>query len=621
MKTMKEKKPYFTIRQSLLVSAMITSIPAASGYSSEQQHLNADAINITATRTVKTADETLASVTVITKEDINRLQVRNVQELLRGVTGIGITNNGGAGKATSLFMRGTESDHILVIIDGIKIGSATSGAIPLQHIPLDLIERIEIVRGPRSGLYGSEAIGGVIQIFTGGNKGVYGSTFSISAGSHNTGKISAAIAGGDDQGWYNIHLGGENSNGFNSCSGSLTAGCYTIEPDDDGYKNISGSMNFGYRLNNGIEIGGIFLQADNNTEFDGSFQNKSEDRTRLFGGHIKASPTEALAVTFNAGRSIDQSNNFLNGTFASKFNTTRDTFSLQNDLAINEDQLITLGFDYQQEEIESTTLYPVSSRENKGVFSQYLGSFHKHDLQLNLRRDDNEQFGGKTTGSIAWGYGFDSGIRVTTSYGTAFKAPTFNELYFPFYGNPNILPESSNSFDIGLSGDSGRFYWSANLFRTEIDDLIAYDAALFTANNINKALIHGLEFSLTTSIVEWQLKSDITLLDPRNKTSGANNNNTLPRRPKRSLRIDIDRDFYQYSLGATLLAESGRYDDLANSRRIDGYGIIDLRGEYEITRSWRLQARLGNLLDKDYETASFYPQDGRNYMLTLIYQP
>lgn len=621
MKTINGKNPLSTVLQSLLTSAIITSIPVSSGYANDNEDDHLDVINITATRTAKTADETLASVTVITKADIDRLQVRNIQELLGGVAGIGITNNGGAGKATSLFMRGTESNHILVMIDGIKIGSATSGAIPLQHIPLNQVERVEIVRGPRSSLYGSEAIGGVIHIFTGGNKGVYGSTFSISVGSHDTGKMSASMAGGGNQGWYNINLGWENSNGFNACSGSLFAGCFTVEPDDDGYRNINGSMNFGYHLNNGIEIGGTFLQTDSNTEFDGSFQNQSDDKTQLFGGHIKASPTEDLEITFTAGRSIDQSDNFLNGAFASEFNTTRDTFSLQNDLAIDETQLITLGFDYQQEKIDSTTQYPVTSRENKGLFGQYLGSFHRHDLQLNLRRDNNEQFGGKTTGSIAWGYGFDSGIRVTTSYGTAFKAATFNELYFPFFGNPDILPESSNSFEIGLSGDSDRFYWSANLFRTEIDDLIAYDASLFAANNIDNALIHGLEFSLTTSIGEWQLKSDITLLDPRNKTPGANYNNTLPRRTRRSLRIDIDRDFYQYSLGATLIAEDGRYDDLSNSRRLGGYGIIDLRGEYEIDRNWRFQARLGNLLDKRYETAGFYPQDGRNYLLTLIYQP
>ena len=580
-------------------------------------------IIVTATRTAQTVDDTLSSVSVITRDDIERQQAKSVPDALRGLAGITITNNGGPGKATSIFLRGTESDHILVLIDGVKVGSATLGTTAFEHIPIEQIERIEIVRGPRSSIYGSEAIGGVIQIFTREGGGMLKPFFSIGGGSDDTYSASAGVSGGGTHGWFNLSASGDRTNGFNACNGKPSpggAGCFTTEPDNDGYRNLSGSLNAGYRFDNRLEVDAHALRVNAKTEFDGSFVNESESVQQVLGGKVRFWPSDSWQLTLAAGRSRYDSDNYKDSDFQSRFDTERDTVSLQNDLYFPDEQLLTFGVDYQDDRVGSTTDFAVTSRNNTGLFTEYLGTFATHELNLSLRQDDNEQFGGQTTGAVAWGYTQANELRLTASYGTAFKAPTFNELYFPGFGNPNLQPEESRSFEIGVSKQTNRGRWALNMYETRIDDLIAFDASTFAPANIDQARIRGLEAILVTQIKTWDLNINLTLLDPENRSPGANNGNVLPRRAKQSLRIDADRQFGKYLLGTTLLAVSSRYDDLANSRELGGYTTVDLRTEYIFAGDFRLQARVENLFDKDYETAALFNQPGRSLFVTLRFQ-
>ncbi len=579
---------------------------------------------VTATRTALTEDESLASVTVITREQIERLQAQSIQELLRGVAGVDISNNGGPGKATSVFLRGTESDHVLVLIDGVKVGSATLGTTSFQDIPVEQIERIEIVRGPRSSLYGSEAIGGVIQIFTRKGGGTFKPYFSLGGGTYSTHNASAGVSGGGKRGWFNLGASGIDTEGFNACDGKPSpggAGCFTNEPDKDGYYNLSGSLRGGYQFENGLEVDVHALYITGDTEFDGSYVNESESVQEVFGGRLRFSPQDIWQVTFAAGQSRDESDNFKDDTFQSRFNTERNTLSLQNDITFAADHLLTVGADYQDDRIDSTTTYAVSSRNNKGLFGQYQGKFGVTDVQFSVRRDDNEQFGSHSTGGVAWGQTLSKGLRITASYGTAFKAPTFNELYFPGFGNSDLQPETSRSLELGLRGNSTWGRWSLNAYETKVDDLIAFDATTYAPANIDQAHIYGFEVELDTKLDDWVLNLTLTLLDPENRSGGANDGNVLPRRARQSLRIDADRDFDRYSLGATLVSAGRRYDDLANTRELAGYATIDLRAEYIFSKAWRAQARIENLFNKDYETAAFFNQSGRSVYLTLRYQP
>ena len=581
-------------------------------------------IVVTATRTAETGDETLASVTVITRHDIERLQAQTVQELLRGLPGVDVVNSGGRGKSTSIFLRGTESDHLLVLVDGVKTGSATTGTTPFQYLPVEQIERIEIVRGPRSSLYGSEAIGGVIQIFTRRGRGKPEPYLSVGGGSYGTLSASAGISGGGERGSFNLSLNSVDSSGFNACSGKPFpngAGCFTNEPDKDGYRNRSASLRGGYRFVSGVELDAHLLYSGNDTDYDGSFVNHSEAVEQIVGTSLRYSPTGSWMVTVTGGRSKDDSKNFKDGAFKSRFETVRDTVSLQNDIAVAGNHLLTLGFDYQDDRVDGTTDYSVTSRNNKGIFAQYQGVVGSHDLQFSVRGDDNEQFGSWTTGGLAWGYPVSEKLRLTASYGTAFKAPTFNELYYPGYGNTELQPEQSRSFELGLRGESGWGSWSLNAYETLIDDLIAYDAATSAPGNVDEALVRGVEGALTAEIGGWTVATRVTLLKPENRSDGSNRGNILPRRAEQSLRLDADRDFGRYTLGGTLLVEGRRYDDLANSRKLDGYTLVNLRAGYHLGSAWSLQARVENLLDEEYQTAAFYNQPGLSGYLTLRYQP
>nr|VFK54268.1 MAG: vitamin B12 transporter [Candidatus Kentron sp. TUN] len=601
-------------------------------------------IMVTATRTAQTTDETLASVTVITRHDIERQQVQSVHDVLRSVPGISITNNGGSGKDTSVFLRGTNSDHVLVLVNGVKVGSATLGTTAFQHIPIEQIERIEVVRGPRSSLYGSEAIGGVIQIFTRKGGEELKPFFSIGYGRYHAYSASAGVSGGGKRGWFNLSVSGSDTEGFNACDGKPSpggGGCYTIEPDRDGYRELSGSLRAGYRFDNNVEMDVHLLRAVGDTESDGTTVNKSESIQQVLGGSFRYSPTENWQVTLVGGQSRDETENFKDGVSATEINTERDTISLQNDLVVADEHLITLGFDYQGDRIHSNKAYAVTSRDNKGLFTQYQGTFFAHDLQLSLRRDDNEQFGQYTAGGVAWGYAFGEDLRLTANYGTAFKAPTLNELYWPYSknisgtttyvsrGDPELSPEKSKTMELGLhykltAGTS----LDLSVYETRARDLIDWTTISTGPNelttlttNTNKARIRGFETILATRIKGWDIGTNFTLLDPRNRSSGDNNGNLLPRRARRSLQLDVNRRFGKYTIGGTVLARSERYDKIENARVLDGYATVDLRAEYEFTKSWKLQTRIGNLLDKDYEAAAFYNQPGRSLFVKLLYQP
>ena len=581
------------------------------------QAVDSNAVIVTATRTAQTADQTLAPVTVITRDDIERLQATSVPEILRATPGVDITNSGGRGKATSLYLRGTASDHVLVLVDGVKMGSATTGAAALEGLSIHEIERIEIVRGPRSSLYGSEAIGGVIQIFTrkGGDEVKPHAYFS--AGSYSTKDYGAGISGSGDRAWYNLNASTLQTDGFDAC----TPDCFGHDTDRDGYENVSASLRAGYRFANNVEAEINWLRSEGEVKYDGSFQNETDNTQQIMGAKLSAMPTAQWHTRLQLGRAQDESQNFLNGTAQGRFDTERDSLSWQNDVTLGMMHLLTLGVDHQQEAVDSNTAYAVSERDNTALFTQYQGGLGDHDLQLSLRRDDNEQFGEHTTGAAAWGYDLTQTLRLTASFGTAFKAPSFNELYFPGFGDPTLQPEESESIEIGLEHHGRRSHWALHAYETKIDELIAYNAAILGPDNIDSARIRGLEASAGTQLAAWQLGASATLLDPEIRTAGANQGNVLPRRARRSLRLEADRAIGAHSLGATVVAADHRFDDLANSQRLPGYAVVELRGKFQLAPAWSAQLRVENLLDRDYQTAKGYNQPGRSAYLSLHYRP
>ena len=580
-----------------------------------------DKVVVTGTRTEVALEDSLVPAQVITREEIERSQARSLVDLLKGRAGLGFSNQGGMGKLTTFNIRGTESDHVLVLVDGIRIGSATAGLAMFQDLPVDQIERVEIVRGPRSSLYGSEAIGGVIQIFTRRD------------GPGLTRRLRFGYRG--ERGWIGADAAYQETDGINACrgSGTLFQGCFTDEPDLDGYRNVSLNVRGGYRLTDTLVLEGHALNADAFNEFDGSIYggNEGDNVQQVLGGKLAWTPSARATVTAQVGRASDKSDNhFANAstgtrTFVSTFDTRRDTASLQGDFAFGEQHLLSAGADWQRDEITSTVTFldaalaPIDSRDNTGVFVEYQGRFGAQQVQASVRNDDNEQFGSHVTGNLGWGLGFGKGFRLSATAGTGFKAPTFNDLYYPWSGNALLEPERSKSLNLGLAQYGDAWNWTFNVYETRIDDLIALDAN-WMPDNIEKARIRGAELTGAVTVAGFDIAAQVSHADPRNDTAGGNHDNLLARRARNTARIDVDRAFGDFRIGLTTNGASHRYDNAANTVRLAGYGTLDLRLEYAITDAWSVQARAGNVFDREYETIAWYNQPGREYGLSLRYQ-
>ncbi|NOR81178.1 MAG: TonB-dependent receptor [Methyloprofundus sp.] len=597
-----------------LLSTLPTAVHA-------EDTLTLSPLTVTATRSQH--DSRLVSSTLITRQDIERKQLNSIEQALRGIAGINIVNNGGLGKNTSVFLRGTESDHVLVLIDGVRAGSATSGGAAWQHLPISEIDSIEVIRGPKSSLYGADAIGGVIHIHTRNaatSTSAINPVFSAGGGNYGHYRLTGGVSGAVDQAWYNAHLSYQQNEGFNSCAGALDYGCFTNEPDRDGYQNYAGSLRIGYRFTDWLSLEGHALYSGGETEFDGSFVNESDFTQLIYGGKATIQAMDFWRIDLTGGESRDESTNFLNGTKQSTFDTQRVSFSALNHFNLAEDHLLSLGYDFQNDSIDSTANFAATSRHNHAVFIQYQGQLANNQFNLAYRSDFNQQFGQNSTWNASWGYAFDNGIMVSASYGTGFKVPTFNELYFPDFGNSNLNPEKSESYEIGVSGEHHNWNWSLNGYLTYISDMIAYDSSIFAPNNLSAARIMGLEAMIGAQLYGFDMQANYSALDPESMDS-ATFGNVLPRRAQQTFRFDIDRKLGNASIGSTLNVEGRRYDDLQNTRRIDGFVTWDLRAEYQFYESVTLQGSVNNILNTQYQTAAGYNSAGTTVFFSLRYAP
>ncbi len=602
-----------TINFSLLLLATTSPVLAV-----EPQTLSP--LTITATRTEQ--DTRLVSTTLIKRDDIERLQSRSVEDALRGIAGINITNSGGLGKNTSFFLRGTESDHILVMIDGIRVGSATTGSTAFQNLPINEIDSIEVIRGPRSSLYGSEALGGIIHIRTRKGADTLASpVFSAGIGSHDHYMASAGVSGRYENSWYNVNLSHEKTNGFNSCGNAPIFGCFTNEPDDDGYRNEAGSLRLGHQFGDWLTLEGHALYSDGDTQFDGSFVNQADFVQQVFGGQAKIKATDFWTINIQGGESRDRTKNSQSGIERSSFNTQRHSVSIQNNFTFLDNHIVTAGYDYLNDEVDSSLVFVETSRDDHAYFGQYQGQFDQHQIILGIRQDHNQQFGRFATWNAAWGYAFDNGLLVSASYGTAYKAPTFNELYFPGFGNATLSPERSRSYEVGVSGQHPLGNWSVNGYLTYITNLIAFDIDIFAPNNIDQARILGMEMTADARIFDFDILANFTFLNPENQGGGMNDGKLLARRAETIFRLDVDRRWGDFSFGSTMTAEGRRFDNASNSRRVGGYVTLDLRAEYEFFEQVRLQAKVNNVLNKRYKTVAGFNQDELNLFFTLHYTP
>lgn len=588
-------------------------------------------IEVTSSRSNQPLNQSLASVTVLTDVDIRQSQAQSLPDLLRGLAGITQSNSGGLGKAASLMVRGTNASHVLVLVDGLPINSSTLGQAPLEHIALNQIERIELVRGPRASLYGSDAIGGVLQIFT--RKGTEGLRPSAKLGLATKGTFEAAagLNAGNSAGWFNLNAEGLRTDGFNACNPNT--GCWSNETDPDGYYRTNFGLNAGSQLNAATDLEFNLQQTRGLNEYDNSFgANRSRTEQQIAGVKLGLQALPAWKIRLSTGQTLDKAaeidaHDGKENDYQSHIDGQRLHSSWLNELRLADNQQLNLGLDRTQDSVNSSNQYDQNWRQNTGVFGLYQLDVWQQQLQLSGRQDHSSQYGNNDTGAIAWGSQLTDSLRSRVSYGTAFKAPTLNDLYWPGSGNPTLQPEKSSTSEIGLDAQQGWGKWSVSLFRTKIDQLIAWapDPASTSGNwrpfNVDKAEIRGLELQLDTEVFGWRSNNQLTLLDPKTKTEGANYDKRLLRRPTATAKLSLERMIQGQLLAVDWLAENHRFDNVANTKRTGGYGLLNLRTERALGQSWRWQFGLDNLLDHEYETAQGYEQAGLTAKFAIFYQP
>lgn len=579
-----------------------------------------DTVVVTADRKARSVDETLVPVTILTRKVIERYQANSVQELLTHVVGVSMTTNGGAGQAMGIRIRGANSNQTLVLVDGIKINMASAGLASLEHLPVDTIERIEVVHGSRSSLYGSEAIGGVIQIFTRKGKTGFHPEVNLQAGSHNSYKLNTNLNGGNGTTWYNLNVGKEQTDGFNACNPSK--GCFVNEPDKDGYKRQTAALRAGHKFTSQTEAELLVSRTEGDLQYDGS-TNQADTVQQLSSVKLKHTVNNNAVISAQLGQAADKvTNHKASGAVSGRYDNRRQTANLQADVQTSPNGNLTFGLEQQTDKLSSDLAYSRTSRDNKAAFASYQHKLGRNQIDIAGRHDKNEQFGTKNTGSISLGHEFNNGLRATASYATAFKAPTFNDLYYPasayYQPNPDLRPENARNVELGLAGKLPKGHWSINAFQNRIDDLIVYDFP--TMKNVDKAQIKGIETTATTQIAGLQVQTNLTLQQPENR-SIALNGKQLSYRPKQLASVDVDKSVGKWTVGATLRGESKRYTNAANTDTLAGYGTVDLRASYALTKDWTVGAKLANVLDKDYQTNKGYNQDGINGLITLKYAP
>ena len=580
----------------------------------------AEEVVITASRVAESLDETLASVTIIDRAQIEALQARSIDELLQGVEGVSFARNGGIGQITAMYLRGGESDHVLWLIDGVRIGSVSAGLPALQDLPVDLIERIEIVRGPRSSLYGADAMGGVVQIFTRRSAAAEPS-FRVGAGSHGTRQASAGIRFGDDRLWWDLQAAHLQTDGTNACLGAPFppgGGCFTSEPDRDPYENTSLNLRAGYRVGD-HELEGFVQRAEADVAFDGSFYNQSDLVNQVAGIKWSSQWSEAWRSQWQLGQSRDESKSTRAGLNATGiFDTRRDSVGWQNEWETRSGRWIA-GLDWLRDQISGTTTYDRVTRENRSIYASYSTEWSGTRIGLSARADNDQQFGSALTGSLALGRAVGP-LQLYASAGTAFKAPTFNDLYFPGFSNPDLDPERARTLEMGVKASPDWGSWSVSAYRSEIKDLVAFDFVTFTPQNLAEATLTGLEGRLQWRQGDWRWDQSIGWLRAEDRSGDSSARRELPRRPQWQARSGLTWETSAVDWSASVLFTGRRYDDLANTVELGSHALVDLAVTWRASNSMDVQLKVANAFDRQYATANWYSALGREVFFNIRYR-
>ncbi len=629
------KSDVFSARLAVLPFAVAAAFPAfaqTTAPSPEGRNLKENIV--TATRTEQAAGDVVADVTIVDREAIESAGPVGIADVLARVPGIEITRNGGTGSNSSVFIRGGENRQTAVLIDGVRIDShTTSGGASWNAIPLAQIERIEIVRGPTSAIYGSDAVSGVIQIFTKRGEGPFAPVIAVEAGAYNTHRVDISGSGSVNAFDYSFGMSEGTSDGFNARPAPAAS---VLNLDADGYKARSANAHLGFQVNRDHRLEATVLQSINDAQYDGGTSTTAANlaaarRTdyrrisslQVLGLQGLSKWTDRYSTKLAFSTSTDKGEENIGGAVDQ---TQIASILFQNEYRIGS-HLLTATFENRRDQFLLTTAPRVDrNKSQSGVSVGYSWSGDGHTVQFNMRNDRDSEFGGKTTGSAAYAYAITPLLRVSASGGTSYRVPTLYQR-FSQYGVAGLRPESGRNSEVAIKYQDGTTLAGITAYRNRVTDLLTFlsgaqatvcpTPALGCYSNTARAEYTGVTLNAEGRLSGVRLYGSLDVQNPRDVTL----DKQLARRARQHAVLGADTQIGQWRYAADVLLSQKRFDTATNTTELPGYALVNLSVSTRISRDWKFMAKLDNATDKDYQTAIGYAMARRALYLGVTWAP
>ncbi len=589
-------------------------------------------VTVIASREPLPLDQVTSDVVVIDEQRIRESTADSMEDLLRREAGVQLSRSGGPGHAAGILLRGASTSSTLVLVDGVRVGSATLAQVEFEAISLAQIERIEVLRGPGSSLYGADALGGVVLITTKRGEGPASLSGHAAFGEYGSREGDVGISGGHSGFDYAASIIGERSHGVSTLRPGDQFGNYN--PDRDGYNRRTAQARLGYTLAPGHRVAVSVIDTRLNSQYDasefGGPPNFAQDPspnfvTRLntqvaslsYDGVINPLWTTRLQLALNEDKSVDGAH------FPERFVTRRNQYTWQNVLTLAARQQLVAVVERLEERAESSAFSTNKQRHNDALGLGYAGQFGAHLLSADVRHDDNSVYGNSTTGRLGYGYEIGHGLTARALYGTTYRAPSFNDLFYAGYGVPGIRPERGRSAEVGLNWRDGDSHASLTLHRNRVRQLINYEPDrsfcpadpsydFGCARNIDRARLQGATLSAGHRFGAFGLRATVDLLSAKDVATDTR----LNRRAKHQETLTADYQIEAWTLSATLVTVGDRPD---GGKHLGGYSTLDLQARWKLTPHWQFEAKVLNVTDRDIEPARDYRSPGRQAWLGVRY--
>ena len=604
------------IEQIAAVSVCLAMLLSSAAVAQPQTAL--EPVVVTATRRLQPISETLGDVTVIGAEQIRQSGARSVAQLLAQEAGVEIAETGGERNTTGLFLRGTKTAQSLLLIDGVAFENASSGGGAFEFIALESIDRIEVTRGPSSALYGSAAIGGVVQIFT--RSGTRQSAL-VEFGSRNARRVRADFGLAQNGFSFSASAHHASTAGFDATlSGSSNA-----QVDNDGSRASGGSAKLGF-ANPQLAVNVQAIVNQGQSAYDDAFSTPETARLKFRSAATSADASYKLSDVWSAALKISRSAieyEYFAFTYAPKAVTS--AIELTSDFNFRIGAVPIQGVVGSLQQVQTVrgegVSYAADKRTDRALWASLTAQVDAHRFKFQLRQDVLTAALGpkyeKTNAAAAWGYQISPQWQVSASAASAFRAPTFDDLYSPFGGNTLLRPETSKSIEFLVQHRTQSTEFVGSIFNQRIRDAIELDTN-FTPQNSDRVKITGVSLRGALQTGPFKLRGQVTFQDPKRvllDNSGQLVDTFLPRRARRHASATIDYAIGQWLISSDVRSQSARIDTDAST--IAGYGVLGFAARYQVNVHWSAKLRINNLVDKTYATASGYRSEPRSAYLSL----